>query len=193
MKRKFIAIGIISIFILNVIAAVSVVGVKVNTTVDEEKLPDLKIYFNARYSRVLDDFLAEISIINVGEKEIPCGNYITYTIHCSEILTLFASFKLFSDFKPGDSYVMKNVKLRLDYRYGGNEIYVEVDPTDFKKYDDRFNPDPEHGIIRESNEDNVLYLSLPNNVKPCSHNVPFLRIFNKLPIFQGILGKIIAF
>lgn len=166
MKRKIIAIFVIGIFLLQCISIVS--AVKINEAsgngseepANNEALPDLKI--KAIYKINFFDDLWEIKfyISNIGEKKVDAGEYIIIKSNgwlCNDPGYIIDVFQIGESLDPDKCWTSPEMKVSRAFQFTS----AEVDPTSwdceprFRNCDPvNLDPDPEYGLVDESNEEN---------------------------------------
>jgi len=204
MKKEiliFVIIGLLltqtsSIFVMKVDATIANKKIIENKeseetakiTTNKESLPDLKIEGKATRDWSTLEYIMTFSIYNYGDGIVKAGEYITIKISFwfqGGEWHYTAAFCLDESLEPGEHWTCQD-RLPMSDTYVGD---AEIDPTDYGGVNPIFhgcepvtlNPDPVHGLIKESNEDNnKCFIELSK-----SRNRAFLlfeRLFD-LPIF----------
>lgn len=174
MKKKITAIGIIGLFLLTSLTTVSAIDMKAikfellpetkSIVKNHEELPDLTMYVQIT-NHLFYWELSKFIIYNNGTAAIPTGTPIvsraTITVDGEVEDVFWASVILLCPFEPGMSFpvITPYIILRfLKIKYRGEELKIILDPPLSDDYRwPEYNPDPEYGIVLESNEDNNVY------------------------------------
>ena len=166
-------------------------GKAVKIVTNEISLPDLKIEGKATRDWLAYEYILTFVIYNYGNAKVDAGEYIAIKNEFwfqGKVWYYTAVFCLDKSLYPGDHWTCQD-RLTTEAVLG----YVEIDPTDYGDAKPIFhdcepktlNPDPVHGLIPESNEDNNEGSIKLSRLKSCAF-LFFERLFN-LPIFLKLL------
>jgi len=202
--KKITTIGILGLFLFISLTAVS--ASNINTIKSDlgpetkyiiknhDKLPDLQMYIKIRNYPLFNSWgLSKFIVYNKGTATIPKGTPIvsraTITLDGEVKDVFWVSVILLSPFKPGMSFEVITHSTILMFpkeKYKGEELKVILDPPLSDDYRwPEYNPDPEYGIVLESNENNNLYThtftkSLPFSItiNLCKKQYEYMNIDN---------------
>jgi len=188
MKRKLVALGIVSLFLVISFSSYSAIGTNKKEIekeeINEDDLPDLTVELVIDSEDLTSYWLALI-IHNNGTTAVPAGTYIV-----AKSVGGYSKEELKNALNPGDS-----IKYHNRWIYFKNErdvVRIEVDPPAQDGYPfPELNPNPIYGIIDELNEDNNIgTFQLKSMVRSYNNRMLFFSLVKFIPIFSKILEKL---
>jgi len=192
MKKKIITILVIGMFLL--ISSTSIIVLGKKTVTSEQKttnndLPDLTIKINVFPSAYIYQVWATPTIYNQGKTEIPKETVLVWRLVWSDGTTKgWGKMPLGEPLKPGEKLDLWSGPVLYRSDVAGRKLLAIVDPPGDEHYVWKdLDPDPEYGLIEESNENNNIGSHTFPKVKAFTQFGPLSVFLNRFPLLARLL------